>query len=216
MAYDLEEQEQLATLNATWKQYGNLITWVLIIALAAYAGWVQWNNYQTNQAGQASQLYEELQKSVTAKDAAKIQRAVSDLKEKFPATSYASMAALVSAKTSFDANDLKSAKSQLQWVIDSGKGDEYKALAKIRLAGILLDEKLFDEALKQLSGEFPAELQADVADRKGDIFVAQAKLDDARKSYQAALDKAIEKNSVKQLIQIKLDAIGGSVESVSK
>jgi predicted negative regulator of RcsB-dependent stress response len=51
MAYDLEEQEQLATLKATWKQYGNLITWVLIIALAAYAGWVQWNNYQTNQAG---------------------------------------------------------------------------------------------------------------------------------------------------------------------
>jgi predicted negative regulator of RcsB-dependent stress response len=40
------------------------------------------------------------------------------------------MAALVSAKTSFDANDLKSAKSQLQWVIDSGKGDEYKALAE--------------------------------------------------------------------------------------
>lgn len=216
MAYDLEEQEQLATLKATWKQYGNLITWVLIIALAAYAGWVQWNNYQTNQAGQASQLYEELQKSVTAKDAAKIQRAVGDLKEKFPATSYASMAALVSAKTSFDANDLKSAKSHLQWVIDSGKGDEYKALAKIRLAGILLDEKLFDEALKQLSGEFPAELQADVADRKGDIFVAQAKLGDARKSYQVALDKATEKNSVKQLIQIKLDAIGGSVESVSK
>ncbi|MBC3811196.1 YfgM family protein [Undibacterium aquatile] len=216
MAYDLEEQEQLATLKATWKQYGNLITWVLIIALAAYAGWMQWNNYQTNQAGQASQLYEELQKSVTAKDVAKIQRAVGDLKEKFPATSYASMAALVSAKTSFDANDLKSAKSQLQWVIDSGKGDEYKALAKIRLAGILLDEKLFDEALKQLSGEFPPELQADVADRKGDIFVAQAKLDDARKSYQVALDKATEKNSVKQLIQIKLDAIGGSVESVSK
>lgn len=216
MAYDLEEQEQLATLKATWKQYGNLITWVLIIALAAYAGWVQWNNYQANQTGQASQLYEELQKSVTAKDAAKIQRAVSDLKEKFPATSYASMAALVSAKASFDANDLKAAKAQLQWVIDSGKGDEYKALAKVRLAGVLLDEKLFDDALKQLSGEFPVELQADVSDRKGDIFVAQAKLDDARKSYQLALDKATEKNSVKQLIQIKLDAIGGSVESVSK
>ncbi|WP_423682061.1 YfgM family protein [Undibacterium sp. WLHG33] len=216
MAYDLEEQEQLATLKAAWKQYGNLITWVLIIALAAYAGWVQWNNYQANQAGQASQLYEELQKAVTAKDAAKIQRAVNDLKEKFPATAYASMAALVSAKASFDANDLKAAKTQLQWVIDTGKGEEYKALARVRLAGVLLDEKLFDEALKQLSGEFPAELQADVADRKGDIFVALAKLDEAKKSYQLALDKTTEKNSVKQLIQIKLDAIGGSVESVSK
>ena len=40
MAYDLEEQEQLATLKAWWKQYGNLVTWVVIAALAAYAGWL--------------------------------------------------------------------------------------------------------------------------------------------------------------------------------
>ena len=35
MAYDLEEQEQLATLKGWWKQYGNLVSWVVIAALSA-------------------------------------------------------------------------------------------------------------------------------------------------------------------------------------
>jgi len=210
MAYDLEEQEQLATLKAIWKQYGNLITWTLIVALSAYAAWTQWNNYQSNQSAQASQLYEEMQKSVAAKDDAKVQRAANDLKEKFATTSYASMAALVAAKSAFDANDLKAAKSQLQWVIDAGKNEEYKAFAKIRLSGVALDEKNYALALTQLSGEFPADLQAEVLDRKGDILVAQAKIDDARKAYQAALEKMTDKNPARQLVQIKLDAIGGS------
>ncbi|MFZ6753165.1 YfgM family protein [Undibacterium sp. Dicai25W] len=210
MAYDLEEQEQLATLKAIWKQYGNLITWILIIALSAYAAWTQWSNYQSNQSGQASQLYEEMQKSVAAKDDAKVQRAANDLKEKFATTSYASMAAMVAAKSAFDANDLTSAKSQLQWVVDKSKNDDYKAIARIRLAGIALDEKNYELAMTQLSGEFPVDLQAEVFDRKGDVLVAQAKIDDARKAYQAALEKMTDKNSARQLVQIKLDAIGGS------
>ncbi len=74
MAYDLEEQEQLATLKAIWKQYGNLITWILIIALSSYAAWTQWSNYQSSQSGQASQLLKKCKIS-RGKDDAKVQRA---------------------------------------------------------------------------------------------------------------------------------------------
>ena len=210
MAYDHEEQEQLATLKSVWKQYGNAVTWVVIILLGAYAAWVQWGNYQSGQSAQASQLYDEVQKSVAAKDNAKVQRVSADLKEKFATTAYAPMAALVAAKNAFDVGDLKAAKAQLQWVVDAGKNDNYRSLAKIRLAGILLDEKSYDEAQKQLSGDFPAELQPELADRQGDIYVALNKIDDAKKSYQLALDKMTEKSPGRQLVQIKLDAIGGA------
>ena len=209
MAYDLEEQEQLASLKAWWNQYGNLLTWLLIIALAAYAGWSGWNYYQRTQAAQAGQLYEELQKAVTAKDNAKVQRAASDMAAKFGSTVYAQMAALAAAKTAFDANDLKTAKDQLQWVVDKGS-DEYKAIARIRLAGILLDEKAFDEGLKLLAGDFPQQFTGVVADRKGDILAAQGKTEDARAAYKLALDKTDEKNPARQLIQLKLDALGGA------
>lgn len=209
MAYDLEEQEQLASLKAWWNQFGNLVTWLVIIGLAAYAAWNGWNYYQRNQAAQAGLLYEELQKAVTAKDNSRVQRAASDLNAKFSGTAYAQMAALAAAKSAFDANDLKTAKAQLQWVVEKGS-DEYKAIAKIRLAGILLDEKAFDEGLKVLSGDFPEQFAGIVADRKGDILVAQAKIDEARAAYKLALEKTDEKNPGRQLIQLKLDALGGT------
>ncbi len=209
MAYDLEEQEQLATLKAWWKQYGNLVTWVLIAALAAYAAWSGWNYYQRTQAAQASQLYEELQKAGAAKDNAKVQRAAADLTGKFARTAYAQMGSLAAAKSAFDANDLKATKTQLQWVIENGS-DEYKAIAKIRLAGVLLDEKAFDEGMKLLVSDFPEQFAGAVADRKGDILAAQGKTEEARAAYKQAIDKTDEKNPARQLIQLKLDALGGA------
>jgi predicted negative regulator of RcsB-dependent stress response len=213
MAYDLEEQEQLDNLKAIWKKYGNMATWGLIVALAAYAGWTAWTSRQNTQTLQASQLYEEMQKSVVAKDNAKVQAVTEDLKTKFASTSYAPMAALVAAKSAFDANDLKAAKSQLQWVADTSKADEYKAVARIRLAGIALDEKAYDEALKQLSGTFPAQFDADVLDAKGDVYIAQNKIEDARTAYKSALEKMADKSPGRQALQMKLDVIGGVADT---
>ncbi|EOA04808.1 hypothetical protein HFRIS_010544 [Herbaspirillum frisingense GSF30] len=209
MAYDLEEQEQLDSIKAWWAKYGNLVTWALIIALAAYAAWTGWNTYQARQSGQASVLYEEQQKSFAAKDNAKVQRAASDIQDKFSGTAYAEMSALVAARSAFDANDIETAKKQLQWVIDHGRGKEYKAIAAVRLAGVLLDAKSYDEAFKLLSGDYPAQFAGAIADRKGDVLLAQGKRDEARSAYKLALEKSDAKDPGRQLIQIKLDAIGG-------
>lgn len=215
MAYDLEEQEQLASIKAFWSKYGNLLTWALIVALAVYAAWSGWKTYQSRQAQQASQLYEEQQKAVQANDGTKVLRAATDIQEKFGSTAYAQMSGLVAAKQAFQANDVDGAKKQLQWVIDHGRDAEYRAIAAIRLAGILLDAKAYDDALKLLSGDFPAQFVGAVADRKADILVAQNKLDEARKAYQTALDKTDERNPARQLIQLKLDAIGGAAASAA-
>jgi len=209
MAYDLEEQEQIASLKAWWDKYGNATTWVLIAALAAYSGWNGWNYYQRDQAGKASALYDQLQAAVEAKDNAKVLRAAGDMESQFGSTAYAPMAALVAAKSAFEANDLKSAKAQLQWAADHG-ADEFKAVAKVRLAGVLLDEKAYDEALKVLAGDVPAQFAGAVADRKGDVLAAQNKLTEARAAYKAALDATDKKNPGRQLIQMKLEAIGGA------
>lgn len=210
MAYDLEEQEQLAELKAWWKRYGNLVTWLLIAALAAYAGWTGWRSYQRNQTSQAAVLYQELQKAVESKDAAKVQRAAADVQSKFASTSYAQMAALVAAKAAYDANDLAGAKKHLQWAAEQSSEAEYRAIARIRLAGILLDEQAYDEALRTLSGDFPAHFAGVVADRKGDVLMAQRKPAEAHAAYQSALEKMDPKNPGRELVQIKLDAIGNA------
>jgi len=213
MAYDLEEQEQIATLKEWWSKYGNLSTWVVIAGLAAYSGWNGWNYYQGKQAAQASVLFDELQNAVNAKDNAKVARVAGDIESKFGRSAYASLGALSAAKSFFDANDLKSAKAQLEWVVAHGN-DEHKNIAAIRLAGVLLDEKAYDEALKALAGAALPQFKTDVEDRKGDILAAQNKLEEARTAYKAALEAADKNNPGRQLIQLKLESIGGSVPEV--
>nr|CAM32593.1 Conserved hypothetical protein [Herbaspirillum seropedicae] len=210
MAYDLEEQEQLDSIKAWWaeiRQPGHL-------GADHRAGWLCWLDQvgiptQGRQSAQASVLYEEHQKSLAAKDNAKVQRAAADIQDKFSGTAYAQMSALVAAKSAFDANDADTAKKQLQWVIDHGRGKEYKAIAAVRLAGVLLDAKAYDEALKVLGGDYPAQFAGAIADRKGDVLLAQGKRDEARSAYKLALEKSDAKDPGRQLIQIKLDAIGG-------
>jgi len=208
MAYDHEEQEQLATLKAWWDKNGNIVTWLVTGVLLAYAAWSGWNYWQRTQAAKAAVLYEEVVKAVDAKELDKVARASGDIKEKFGSTPYAQMAALAAAKAAFDANDMKTAKAQLQWVAENGKNEEFKAIARIRLAGVLLDEKAYDDGLKALAGDFPEQFAALVADRKGDLLFAMNKIDDARAAYQSALDKTEVKNPARQLIQLKLDALG--------
>jgi len=209
MAYDLEEQKQLDNFKAFWDRFGNLISWVLILALGGYAAYNFWNTHQRNQAVEASGMYDQLVTTSQAGDNAKTQRYASDIESKYGSTAYAQMAGLVAAKSAFDANDLKTARAQLQWVVDHGN-EQYQSVARLRLAGVLLDDKAYDEALKTLSADILPQFAADVSDRKGDILAAQNKLPEARAAYQAALEKLDASNPGRRLIQIKLDAIGGS------
>lgn len=209
MAYDLEEQEQIASFKAFWSKYGNLVTWVLILALGSFAAYNFWNKHQRDQAVEASALYDELTDAVTAKDNARSQRIASDIQSRYKRTSYAQMSALAAAKTAFDANDLKTAKAQLQWVLDNGN-DEYKSVAQLRLAGVLLDEKNYDGAMQLLNAKYLPQFAAEVSDRKGDVLVAQNKIADARAAYVAALAAMGPKHPGSQLVRIKLEAIGGT------
>ncbi|WP_426196541.1 YfgM family protein [Massilia sp. DWR3-1-1] len=210
MAYDHEEQEQLDSLKAFWNQYGNLLTWVLIILLGAYAGYNYWRYTQRNQAAEASVLFDQLQKSLLAADNAKVLKTAADIEAKYGSTAYAPMAALVAAKSAFAANDLKTAKAQLQWAAEHGN-DEVKSIARLRIAGILLDEKAYEEGLKLLAGDFLPQFAPAVADRKGDILVAQNKLDEARKAYVAALAAMTKADPGRRLVEVKLESIGGTV-----
>ena len=209
MAYDLEEQEQLASLKAFWAKYGNVLSWVVIAALASYAGYNYWNAHVRAQSTEASGLYDELLVSVAAKDNVKAQRIATDIKTKYSSTAYAEMAALGAAKTAFDANDLKTAKVQLQWVIDHGD-EAYQALARLRMSAILLDEKAYDEALKLVAAVNAPQYAGLAADRKGDILAAQNKLADARTAYLAALTAMDKRDPGRQLVAFKLEAIGGT------
>ncbi|WP_323118742.1 tetratricopeptide repeat protein [Burkholderia alba] len=205
-----DEQESIESLKAWWAQWGNLTTWIAIAALVVAAGWNGWNYWQRRQAAEASVLYEQVQQAVASNDKAKVARVASDMEDKFGRTAYAEMTALAAAKSLYGSGDLAAAKAQLQWAIDHATDDDYKQIAKLRLATLLLDEKAYDTGLALLSGTPPEAFKALVADRRGDLLAAQGKSDDARTAYKLALDTLPKQDdSARQLVQFKLDALGG-------
>jgi predicted negative regulator of RcsB-dependent stress response len=204
--YDLEEQEQIDTLKTWWKMYGNLVTGVVVAASLAVIGWQGWNWYQRNQVAQASAIYGVLEQAVATNDVQKTKAAAGELAEKYGRTGYAALGALLAAKQSFEAGDLKTARVQLTWATENAR-DEVRDLARLRLAAVLLDDKAFDEALKQLDAAHAAAFDARFLEMKGDVLVAQGKKPEARAAYKAALDKG---GAGRELLRQKLDNLGES------
>ncbi len=204
-----EEQETLDQLKAWWNQWGNALTGVVLIAALAAAGWNGWSYWQRRQAGAAVALYEQAQQAVQGGDKAMMSRTATDVENQFSRTAYAQMTALLVARGLYDAGDVAGAKIQLQWVVDHARDPAYGDIARVRLAGILLDEKAYDAGLKLVDEPASDAFKALFADRRGDLLAAQGKSGDARHAYQIALDAMGTDNaSARQLVQFKLDALG--------
>jgi predicted negative regulator of RcsB-dependent stress response len=211
MSYDLQEQEQIETLKAWWKANGNWVTSAVAVVLLGVLAFQGWTWYQLRQAGRASVVYEEFERASSSKDpkdAAKARDLTGTLIDQHGSTVYAAMAALRQAKANLDAADLKAAEAQLTWASEHAQPKELALLARVRLAGVLLDQKSYDRALQVLKVDVPAAFAGAFADRRGDVYAAQGKAADARAAYTEALVKADAQS--RALIQMKLDALPGA------
>jgi len=205
---DLEEQEQLDQLKHFWSRYGNAITWALIVIFGAFAAWNGWNYWQRKQAMGASVLYDEIERAVADKDAQRTERAFSDLKDKFANTTFAQQGALMAASGLNTAGKPDQAKAALTWATDQKGDDGLQALARLRLAALALEANAPEEAGKWLEAPMPTEFTGLVADRLGDVHLAQGRKTEARASFEKAYQLFDEKTEYRQLVEVKLNALG--------
>lgn len=212
--FDIEQQEQLDQVKHFWKQYGNLITWTLVLVLGAYAAWTGYLYWQQKRSQGATGLYDELDKAASERNAERVRQAFGDLKAQYAGTTAAEQGALLAAKIEADAGKADEARATLQWLVDAGKNEGLVAVARLRLAGMQLDAKQFDAALKTLDAKVPDEYAALVADRRGDVFLAQGKNKEAIEAFQAAwkgLEPTVE---YRRFIEGKLTVLGAPPEPI--
>ncbi|MBM3343338.1 MAG: tetratricopeptide repeat protein [Betaproteobacteria bacterium] len=208
MAYDLEEQEQIAALKDWWRKWGNLVTTALLALLVGVAGTQAWRYYSATQAASAATLYGQLDAADKSGEAKRVHDIAATLVSSHAGTPYAAMAAMRAAQSFAVMNDLANAKLRLQWVLDKAGDENLRDLARLRLAGVLLDEKNFDEALKLLDAKRSPAYDGLYADLRGDVLSAQNKRAEARAAYLTALEKIDVRSEYRQLVQVKLDALG--------
>ena len=207
MAYDLEEQEQLDEFRVWWKKYGKLAVNLLLAALLAYAAWQGYQYFQQKKAIEASVLYQALVTTDPTKSA-EIKAQSAKLMADYSGTPYAGRAAIFVAKNRVAAKDKKDAKTQLEWAIKNAKESTIKAIASVQLAGILLEEKNYDGALKVLSSDVDKGFSGIKDDLLGDILLAQGKPAEAKKAYQNALTNLDAQGKLHQYTVYKLESLG--------
>jgi len=205
---DLEEQEQLDQLRHFWKTYGNLISWLLIAVFGSIAAMNGWQWYQRTQSAKASAVYEEVERAVANGDLARAQQGFADVRDKYGRTVFAQQAGLLVAQALADKDKTDEAKAALQWVADKAGDEGLQAVARLRLAALLVQAKAYDEALKQLGAGMPVEFSALVADRRGDIYNLQGKKAEAKAEYSKAYEGLSADAEYRRLLEVKLTALG--------
>jgi predicted negative regulator of RcsB-dependent stress response len=205
---DLEEQEQLDELKHFWKQYGNAITWLLIVVMGAYASWNGYQYWERQQSAKASALFDEVERTAAAGDAAKMERAWNDMKERFPGTTFAAQSALLAARVFQQSDKVDAAQGALKWASENASDDASAQLARLRLANLQVQQKSLDEALKTLSKPFQASFAGLAADIQGDILIAQNKTPEAIKAYTDAWRQLADNADYRRLVAAKLNALG--------
>lgn len=211
MAYDLEEQEKLDAIKQWWARYGTPILSAVVVALIVFAGWRGWQWYEGHRASQAMGYFEALEDAArqTGEDSTtRLKAAAQTLREDFGGTAYAARGALIAAQALQERKDMDAARQQLEWVA-SGKDAALAAVARLRLAGLLLDQQQYDQALGQLADP-PQAFASLFDDRRGDVLAAQGKADEARQAWQAALKSMGEAHPLAPVVQLKIDALSGA------
>jgi predicted negative regulator of RcsB-dependent stress response len=208
-SYDFEEQERIAELKAWWEDNRWYVIGAIVLALAIFAGWRGWQYWQAQQEEDAAAMYRPVAEAVKARDVKRLGEAGQALIDKHPRSYYASDAALVIAKNAFDAGNLEEARKRLDWVMNNGV-EEHRGIARLRLAAVLLDLKKYDDALRVLDGNKDPAFVPLAADLRGDVMLAQGRMDEARAAYKLAVEKSSPRNPVKGIAETKLNALGGS------
>ncbi|MDR0529825.1 MAG: tetratricopeptide repeat protein [Zoogloeaceae bacterium] len=189
-AYDLEEQEQIENFKAWWKQYGNRLTAALCVIALTLAGWQGWRMYQNGQSGEAGILFAALQQAIgedeDGKNAAQVKSLTGELSEKYGGTAFAPLGVMTAARYALARGDAQEARLRFAWVAEQGE-HELADLARLRLAGLLLDAQEYDEAVKLLKHPRAEAFSAAYTELEGDAEAARGDFSAARKAYQTAL-----------------------------
>jgi predicted negative regulator of RcsB-dependent stress response len=208
---ELVELEQAERLKKWCRDYGVGIIMGIIFAILATMGWRYWRQIQENNLLAASVQYENLLAATAQKsEQGAVESIAKGLLQNYPKTPYALLAALQLAKRAVYQNTLTDAEKYLVWALQEGKNPTLRAVARTRLARILLAENQPERALKVLDSNDNARYQPLILEEKGDVFLYLGHRSEALQNYLAA-KKLFSENSLEQpLLSMKINKLAGS------
>ncbi|KKW67975.1 hypothetical protein AAV94_07330 [Lampropedia cohaerens] len=207
--YDLQEQEQLATLKHFWDRWGLLISLVALAVVLVLAGFSGYRYWQARQASQAAVLYEQVRTASEQGQLDQAAQALASLQEAYPRTAQASQASLLAGALFAREQDWARAAQAYDWVSEKSRDAGFQALAVLRKASLLMEQGQFDAALTALdSFAFPQAFHGLREDRRGDVLQKMGRVDEAIAAYNAAYAALDALAPYRSVVEAKLNALG--------
>jgi predicted negative regulator of RcsB-dependent stress response len=204
----IEEQEDFDVFKTWWMSWGRWLALSLVLVSGVYLAWSGKEAYLEAQERKASVLFLSVENVVGKANFDEAKKSVTQLKTDYPKSGYATRASFLLADMAMKTKQKPDViKENLQWVVDNSKEELAVAAANLRLAHLLLDAKEYDLALAKLGGGVPLAFSALYADTKGDILYAKGDKKGAQLAFDAALLGLDEKNSLRNLVEMKRDAV---------
>jgi len=220
VALHAEEEESIEAIKKWWHENGTLVTVVVVAAALVWGGWTFWQSSRQATITAASDLYEEILAlastepgvAVSEAERGRIISIAGDLQSSHSGSVYALYGSFFAAQQAATAGDLDDAEQHLRWVLENaqtgmfGNADDGLILtAQLRLGRILLAKGEADQALALVESLDPGTFEADFAELRGDIYLAQGRLADARVAYTTAIETG---TGTSTFLQMKLDELG--------
>ena len=186
----------------------NNLRYIIIGALVGVTIPLSWNYYQHSQKIKnigASDLYSQLINSISIDEEYK---GISDKISKDHTDSiYDVLSKFILSKQDFENKNYEAAKSHLEDIINININETYNSLATIKISLINIEEKQYDEALRQLENvDLKDAFKPVLLELKGDIYKFKGDKEKSLNFYLKALSSSsvdnenllMKKNSVKK------------------
>jgi predicted negative regulator of RcsB-dependent stress response len=199
----LSEKEQVERLRQWWRDNG----WFLIGGAAlgglALLGWNQYWAYQARTSEKAAVVYESIQQAIAAPNLEQASTLLKQMRVDYPSAAYTHQAGLAVAKAEL-ITDPQRAADDLRYTMEHSKDEELAMIARLRLARVLAYREQYPDALAVLSVDKPGKFAGRINEIKGDILVAQGKVEEARAAYLAAMVASGAEVLDRSFLQMKL------------
>ncbi|NIW24287.1 MAG: tetratricopeptide repeat protein [Gammaproteobacteria bacterium] len=201
----LSEKEQLEQIREWWKEYG----WYLIGGAALGGvllfGWTRYQSYSQQQVETASGLYDELFDAVADRADVRATELLAEIRADHASSPYADQAGLLIASLRLDQQQTDVAIDELRAVLEQTDDAELALVVRQRLARLLLHLERYEEVLTLLADLEPSRFSGRFSELRGDVYLAQGDVDQARTAYLEAFNAEFTDVLDRNVLQMKID-----------
>jgi predicted negative regulator of RcsB-dependent stress response len=200
----LSEKEQIEQFRSWWSEYGAYVIGGIVIGAGMLFGINYYQDAKLQAQLNASTAYEALLVQVVDGDLDEAEATANEIASQYGETSYAGQAGLAMARLYMDKNRDLDAADALKAVIDGNANEEFKHIARLRMARIYLYQDKAQDVVDLLATQDMGAFAAAYGEVLGDAYAALGRIAEAEDAYQKILMDTSSQGSVdQQLVQWK-------------